>query len=68
MADDPNVRAGRRFWEGFDAHDLGVWDKVCAAGFVNHDPSLPTPDADLPTLSSRRSRRVARRLSGPPVV
>ena len=50
MADDANVGAIRRFWEGFDAHDLNVWDEVCAADFVNHDPGLPTPEADLATL------------------
>lgn len=47
---ESNVRAVRRFWEGFNAHNLDVWDEVCAATFVNHDPSLPTPDADLATL------------------
>jgi predicted ester cyclase len=45
-----NVRAVRRFWDGFNAHALDVWDEVCAATFRNHDPGLPTPDADLPTL------------------
>ncbi len=50
MATDTNVAAVRRFWEGFNAHDLDVWDQVCSSTFVNHDPGLPTPDADLPTL------------------
>ena len=45
-----NIRAVRRFWDGFNAHDLGVWDEVCAPTFVNHDPGLPTPDADLLTI------------------
>ena len=40
----------RRFWEGFNAHNLDVWDEVCTANFLNHDPGLPTPHADLPTL------------------
>jgi predicted ester cyclase len=50
MATDTNVAAVRRFWEGFNAHDLDVWDEVCNSSFVNHDPGLPTPEADLPTL------------------
>ena len=50
MATDTNVAAVRRFWEGFNAHDLDIWDQVCNSSFVNHDPGLPTPDADLPTL------------------
>jgi predicted ester cyclase len=45
-----NAQAVRRFWAGFNAHNLDVWDEVCAAEFVNHDPGLPTPDADLPTI------------------
>ena len=50
MAADINVAAVRRFWDGFNAHNLAVWDEVCTASFVNHDPGLPTPDADLPTI------------------
>ena len=50
MATDINVAAVRRFWDGFNAHNLAVWDEVCTTSFVNHDPGLPTPDADLPTL------------------
>ena len=50
MANEANVTAVRRFCGGFDDHNLDVWDEVCAADFVNHDPGLPTPDADLPTL------------------
>jgi predicted ester cyclase len=50
MTTKANVAAVRRFWDGFNAHDLDIWDTVCGAGFVNHDPGLPTPDADLPTL------------------
>jgi len=47
---EANVTAVRRFWDGFNAHNLAVWDEVCATTFVNHDPGLPTPDADLPTI------------------
>jgi len=47
---DTNIRVVRRFWEAFDAHNLDIWDELCAATFVNHDPGLPTPDADLPTI------------------
>jgi len=47
---ETNVQVVRRFWDGFNAHDLAVWDEVCAAEFINHDPGLPTPDADLPTI------------------
>ena len=50
MATDINLAAVRRFWDGFNAHNLAVWDEVCTASFVNHDPGLPTPDADLPTI------------------
>jgi predicted ester cyclase len=49
-ATETNIRAVRRFWEGFNAHNLDIWDEVCAAAFVNHDPGLPTPDADLTTI------------------
>ena len=45
-----NVSAVRRFWDGFNNHDLAIWDEACAATFVNHDPGLPTPDADLATI------------------
>src|SRR5437899_9744440 len=47
---ETNVAAVRRFWDGFNAHTLAVWDDVCVATFVNHDPGLPTPDADLATI------------------
>lgn len=47
---EANAAVVRRFWEGFNAHDLDVWDEVCASDFVNHDPGLPTPDTDLPTI------------------
>lgn len=45
-----NVSAVRRFWDGFNDHDLAIWDEVCAATFVNHDPGLETPHADLTTI------------------
>ena len=47
---ESNIAAVRRFWDAFNAHSLAVWDEVCSASFVNHDPGLPTPDADLPTI------------------
>jgi len=50
MATEDNITAVRRFWEGFNTHNLNVWDEVCTANFMNHDPSLPTPHADLPTI------------------
>ncbi len=50
MSQEENKAAVRRFWEGFNAHNLDVWDEVCTPNFINHDPSLPVPDADLPTL------------------
>src|SRR5689334_4080079 len=45
-----NVAAVQRFWQGFNTYDLDRWDEVCAPGFVNHHPGLPTPDTDLVTL------------------
>lgn len=45
-----NIAAIRRFWEGFNSHNLNIWDEVCAPNFRNHDPGLPTPDADLATI------------------
>jgi predicted ester cyclase len=50
MATDENTAVVRRFWEGFNAHNLDVWDEVCTTDFINHDPGLPTPDADLATI------------------
>ena len=50
MSTEENTAAVRRFWEGFDAHNLDVWDEVCTTDFINHDPGLPTPDADLATI------------------
>lgn len=45
-----NLATIQRFWEGFNSHNLDIWDEVCAPGFLNHDPGLPTPDADLATI------------------
>jgi predicted ester cyclase len=45
-----NLTAVRRFWEGFNTHNLEIWDEVCTPDFINHDPGLPAPDADLPTI------------------
>jgi predicted ester cyclase len=56
---ETNIGAVRRFWEGFNAHKLEVWDEVCAATFLNHDPGLPTPDADLQTLKQTISSLIA---------
>ncbi len=47
---EENKGAIRRFWEGFNTHNLDLWDEACTANFLNHDPGLPTPHADLPTL------------------
>ncbi len=49
MTSAENMTAVRRFWEGFNAHNLEIWDEICTADFINHDPGLPTPDTDLPT-------------------
>lgn len=45
-----NMAAVRRFWEGFNTHNLTIWGEVCSSDFINHDPGLPTPDADLTTI------------------
>lgn len=50
MTTEDNKAAVRRFWESFNAHQLDGWDEVCTSDFINHDPGLPTPDADLPTI------------------
>jgi predicted ester cyclase len=47
---EANISAIRRFWDGFNAHDLDIWDEVCAVTFVNHDAGLTTPNADLRTI------------------
>ena len=47
---DQNIAAVRKFWKGFNDHNLDIWDEVCTADFINHDPGLPTPDADLTTV------------------
>ena len=50
MATEENKAAVRRYWEGFNAHKLDVWDEVCTPTHINHDPCLPVPDADLQTI------------------
>ena len=45
-----NIAAIQRFWQGFNNHNLDLWDEVCAPNFINHDSGLPTPDADLATI------------------
>jgi predicted ester cyclase len=50
MTTKDNIAAVQRFWEGFNAHNLEVWDEVCSPDFINHDPGLPTPEADLATI------------------
>jgi predicted ester cyclase len=45
-----NIAAVQRFWVGFNSHNLDLWDEVCAPDFINHDPGLPTPDANLTTI------------------
>ena len=45
-----NIAAVQRFWQGFNPHNLDIWDEVCAPDFINHDPGLPTPEADLATI------------------
>ena len=59
MSIEQNKAAVRRFWEGFNAHNLDVWDEVCTPDFINHDPGLPTPDADLPALKQSISGLLA---------
>ena len=50
MSTEQNKAAVRRYWEGFNAHNLDVWDEVCTPNHINHDPGLPVPDADLQTI------------------
>jgi ketosteroid isomerase-like protein len=45
-----NIAAVQRFWQGFNTHNLNLWDEVCAEDFINHDPGLPTPEANLVTI------------------
>jgi predicted ester cyclase len=49
MSTEQNKAAVRRYWEGYNAHNLDVWDEVCTLNYINHDPGLPVPDADLQT-------------------
>jgi predicted ester cyclase len=50
MSTEQNKATVRRYWEGFNAHNLDVWDEVCTPHHINHDPGLPVPDADLRTI------------------
>ena len=50
MSQEDNKAAVRRYWEGFNTHNLDVWDEVSTPNFINHDPGLPVPDADLKTI------------------
>jgi predicted ester cyclase len=50
MAIEENITAVHRYWEGFNTHNLNIWDEVCTPDHMNHDPALPTPHADLQTI------------------
>ena len=56
MAIEENIAAVRRYWEGFNAHNLNIWDEVCTPDHMNHDPALPTPHADLQTIKQTISQ------------
>jgi ketosteroid isomerase-like protein len=60
MATNQNSATVRRFWQGFNAHNLEIWDEVCTPDFINHDAGLPTPDADLPTIKETISQLLFR--------
>ena len=49
MSQEENKAAVRRYWEGFNAHNLDVWDEVCTPNYINHDPGAPVRDADFQT-------------------
>jgi len=49
MSQEENKAAVRRFWDGFNAHNLDEWAEVTTPNFMNHDPSLPVQHADLAT-------------------
>jgi hypothetical protein len=51
-----NLAAVQRFWQGFNSHNLEIWDEICAPGFIHHDPGLPTPDADLVMIKETIAR------------
>jgi len=40
MSLEENKSIVRRYWEGFNAHDLTVWDDLCSNLFSNHDPGM----------------------------
>ncbi len=48
MSTEGNIMIAQRFWEAFNAHTLAGWNEVGTTIFINHDPNLPIPDADLP--------------------
>lgn len=48
MTQEKNETIVRRYWEGFNTHNLSVWDEVCAKPFVNHDPGMSQSFEDLP--------------------
>ena len=47
---DSNIAVIRKYWQGFNDHNLTVWDEVCTDDFINHDPGLPTPDVNLTVI------------------
>ena len=49
MSQEENKAAVRRFWDGFNAHNLDEWAEVTTPNFMNHDPSLPVQHANLAT-------------------
>jgi predicted ester cyclase len=49
MSIEANTAAVRKFWDGINTHRLEYLDEVCTTDFINHDPNLPNPHADLPT-------------------
>ena len=51
-----NVAAVQRFWQGFNTHELDIWDEVCTCDFVNHAPGLLMPTADLGMLKATMAR------------
>ena len=50
MSHEENKATVHRYWEGFNSHNLQVWDEECTPNFINHDPGLPVQDADLNTV------------------
>ena len=54
MSQEESKAVVRRYWEGFNAHNLDVWDEVCTRNFINHDPGLPGQTA----AGARSSRSI----------